>query len=41
MDILDRILRHDAWTTGLLLRLAAPLTDEQLDREFDLGLKTC
>lgn len=41
MDILDRILRHDAWTTGLLLRLAAPLPDDLLDREFDLGLKTC
>ena len=37
MDLLDRLLQHDAWTTGQLLRRAAELTDEQLDRRFDIG----
>jgi uncharacterized damage-inducible protein DinB len=40
MDLLDRLLGHDAWTTRELLRRAAPLTDEQLDREFDIGRRT-
>ncbi|MEP7027174.1 MAG: DinB family protein [Candidatus Eisenbacteria bacterium] len=34
MDLLDRLLGHDAWTTRELLIRAQPLTDEQLDREF-------
>ncbi len=37
MDILDRLLAHDAWTTRQLLMRAAELSDEQLDREFDIG----
>src|SRR5262245_61659537 len=37
MDILDRLLGHDAWTTGELLLRSQELTDEQLDREFDIG----
>lgn len=37
MDLLDRLLGHDAWTTRELLRRAEALTDEQLDREFDIG----
>jgi len=41
MDTLDRLLQHDAWTTAQLLRLATPLSDEQLDRGFDIGLRTC
>jgi uncharacterized damage-inducible protein DinB len=40
MDLLDRLLGHDAWTTGTLFDLAQELSDEQLDREFDLGQKT-
>jgi len=40
MDLLDRLLGHDAWTTRQLLRLSGGLDDAQLDREFDLGLKT-
>jgi uncharacterized damage-inducible protein DinB len=40
MDLLDRLLGHDAWTTRQLLDMAAELTDEQLDREFDLGHRT-
>lgn len=37
MDLLDRILGHDAWTTRQLLDIAAKLTDEELDREFDIA----
>ena len=37
MDLLDRLLGHDAWTTGELLVLCGPLTDEQLDRQFDIA----
>jgi uncharacterized damage-inducible protein DinB len=40
MDLLDRLLGHDAWTTRELLRLCHGLTDEQLDREFDIGHRT-
>jgi len=40
MDLLDRLLGHDAWTTRQLLQLCRGLTDEQLDREFDLGHRT-
>ncbi len=40
MDMLDRLLGHDAWTTKQLLLLSQDLTDDQLDREFDLGLRT-
>ncbi|MEK6260961.1 MAG: DinB family protein [Planctomycetota bacterium] len=37
MDILDRLLGHDAWTTRQLVSRCHELTDEQLDREFDIG----
>jgi uncharacterized damage-inducible protein DinB len=37
MDILDRLLGHDAWTTGQLLLRCREFTDEQLDRRFDIG----
>ena len=37
MDLLDRLLGHDAWTTRQLLGLAVPLDDAALDRGFDLG----
>lgn len=40
MDLLDRLLGHDAWTTGRLLTLSEPLADDQLDHEFDLGHQT-
>ncbi|HEX8912006.1 MAG TPA: DinB family protein [Humisphaera sp.] len=40
MDLLDRLLGHDAWTTRQFLELCAPLTDAQLDREFDIGHRT-
>jgi uncharacterized damage-inducible protein DinB len=37
MDILDRLLGHDAWTTRQLLLRCHELTDQQLDRRFDIG----
>jgi uncharacterized damage-inducible protein DinB len=37
MDLLDRLLRHDAWTTGQLVKLCLPLSGAQLDRQFDIG----
>ena len=40
MDLLDRLLGHDAWTTRQLLLLARGLSDEQLDRDFDIGHRT-
>jgi integrase len=40
MDLLDRLLGHDAWTTQQLLVRCQDLTDEQLDREFDMGYVT-
>lgn len=40
MDLLDRLLGHDAWATRMLLTRCAALTDEQLDTEFDIGHST-
>jgi uncharacterized damage-inducible protein DinB len=40
MDLLDRMLGHDRWTTALLLELSQDLTEEQLDRSFDIGHRT-
>lgn len=37
MDLLDRMLGHDRWATTQLLELCDSLTDEQLEREFDIG----
>src|SRR5947208_3019756 len=37
MDILDRLLGHDAWTTRQLLLRCRELSDGQLDRRFDIG----
>jgi uncharacterized damage-inducible protein DinB len=37
MTILERLLRHDAWTTRSLLTQSADLPDAALDREFDIG----
>jgi uncharacterized damage-inducible protein DinB len=39
-DLLDRMLRHDAWTTQRFLEIAESLTDDQLDHAFDIGHKT-
>ena len=40
MDLLDRLIGHDAWTTRLLLRRCQELSDEQVDRRFDIGHRT-
>lgn len=40
MDLLDRMLGHDTWTTRQLLLLCRRLSDEQLDREFDIAHRT-
>ena len=40
MDLLDRLLAHDCWTTRQLLLKTADLSDEQLDHEIDFGHKT-
>lgn len=37
MDLLDRLLGHDAWTTRQLLDICAGLDDAALDQEFDIG----
>jgi len=37
MDLLDRLLGHDAWTTRQLLVRAGELREAQLDRPFDLS----
>ncbi len=40
MTILERLLGHDAWTTRQLLLRCRELSDEQLDRPFELGDKS-
>lgn len=40
MDLLERLLGHDAWTTDRLLDIAGALSDEELDREFDIALRS-
>jgi uncharacterized damage-inducible protein DinB len=40
MDLLDRLLGHDVWTTRQLLTICSELDDEDLDREFDIGHKS-
>jgi len=40
MTVVERLLRHDAWTTRTLLELSADLSDSALDREFDIGHHT-
>ncbi|CAN5544088.1 hypothetical protein BH23CHL2_BH23CHL2_18120 [soil metagenome] len=40
MDLLDRMLGHDQWTTARLLEMSRGLTDAQLDQEFDIGHRT-
>lgn len=40
MNVLDRLLEHDAWTTEQFLRVCGELSDESLDRKFDMGHRT-
>ena len=37
MDLLDRLLAHDAWTTGQLLARCRELAPEQFAQPFDIG----
>ncbi len=37
MTVLDRLLGHDAWTTRQLLLRCREMSDEQFDRQFDIG----
>jgi uncharacterized damage-inducible protein DinB len=38
MDILDRLLGHDAWTSHQILLRCQELSEEQLDQPFDIGV---
>jgi uncharacterized damage-inducible protein DinB len=40
MDLLDRLLAHDLWTTRQLLEQARGLNDAQLDQVFDIDSRT-
>lgn len=40
MNLLDRMLGHDHWTTARFLDLSRGLTDAQLDQAFDIGHRT-
>jgi uncharacterized damage-inducible protein DinB len=40
MDLLDRLLGHDLWTTRQLMLECRPLTDAQLDQPFDVDSRT-
>jgi uncharacterized damage-inducible protein DinB len=40
MNLLDRLLGHDAWTTRQLLLIADTLSDEQLDSDLAIGHRT-
>jgi uncharacterized damage-inducible protein DinB len=40
MDLLDRLLEHDVWSTKQLLLQSKPLTDSQLDKPFDIDSRT-
>jgi uncharacterized damage-inducible protein DinB len=37
MDLLDRLLEHDAWTTRQLMVRCGELSEEQLDARFEIG----
>ncbi len=40
MDLLDRMLGFDRWTTERLLTMSKDLPDADLDQEFDIGNRT-
>jgi uncharacterized damage-inducible protein DinB len=40
MDLLDRLIGHDLWTTRQILDICSGLSDEQLDHQIDIGPKT-
>ena len=40
MELIERLLGHGRWFTVKFLEAGLPLSDEQLDREFDSGHRT-
>jgi len=40
VELLDRLLGHDVWSTRQLLRQCVALTDVELDRRFDVDNRT-
>ena len=40
MDLLDRLLGHDVWSTRQLLLQSRPLTEAQLDQAFEIDSRT-
>ncbi len=38
MDLMTRMVEHHIWLTGEMVRLAARLTDEQLDQPIGLDV---
>jgi uncharacterized damage-inducible protein DinB len=40
MNLLDRLLGHDSWTTRQLLLLCQHMSDVELDRDFDIAHRT-
>lgn len=40
MDLIERLLAYERWFTVMFLEAALPLSEEQLDREFDIGHRT-
>jgi uncharacterized damage-inducible protein DinB len=40
VDLLDRLLGHDEWTTREILYRCTKLTDEELNQDFDIGHRT-
>lgn len=40
MDLLERLLEHDAWTTSRFLEIARELSDQQLDHDCGIGHRT-
>src|SRR5687767_3458719 len=40
MDLLDRLLAHDSWTTHQLLLACQALPDDLLDKEFDIDQRS-
>jgi len=40
MDLLDRLLEHDVWTTRQLILQSKSLSDAQLDQPFDIDNRT-
>jgi uncharacterized damage-inducible protein DinB len=40
VDLLDRLLGHDAWTTQEILNRCSGLSDQELNQDFDIGHRT-